>query len=179
MAQRQAERRVDEQGGDASIRKSAEIGNGPSVGFAKNRIRQESDLKNPSRPKSFLERSLEKSLEKSSPESQTSLGRWIVSGNRSTPLMSSRAVRGNAAREKRSTLPNTRIRLHVRRVGSICCVTGSRQCRACEASHPLRPAWKRKIGPSKPRREAYLNKRLTRVYSAPVEARMLRDSYIV
>src|ERR1700721_2057280 len=43
---------------------------------------------------------------------------------------------------------------------------------------PLTPASKRKIGSSKPRGKAYLNKRLTRVYSAPVVARMWRDSYI-
>jgi hypothetical protein len=44
---------------------------------------------------------------------------------------------------------------------------------------PLPPVSKRKIASSKLRKEAYLNKRLTRVYSAPVEDRMLRDSYIV
>src|ERR1700722_6805415 len=43
---------------------------------------------------------------------------------------------------------------------------------------PLTPASKRKIGSPKPRGKAYLNKRLTRVYSAPVVARMWRDSYI-
>src|SRR5580704_13293547 len=43
---------------------------------------------------------------------------------------------------------------------------------------PLTPASKRKIGSSKQRGKAYLNKRLTRVYSAPVVARMWRDRYI-
>lgn len=146
---------------------------------------REDSLENEVAPPGFQESRLPKVLTTKSPDYQESRfpspdfhRSRIVSGEPSAPQTSCRAGRGNAARETKLTAQSA-LRFDVQRVGSISCVTGSRQCRACEASAVLTPASKRKKGPSKPRQEAYLSKRLTRVYSAPVENRMLRDSYIV